>query len=178
MCPESQQDLLLGNPQPMALPEQVEFQKGLSGELDKPLEFEHSVIPGDLSLALVWLFVLISKCSNKLLHLWDWGLWISSALTRSYPWVGGKNTEKEKKWDKKPPAKSLNGYVCLYWWRLYPSKGQLVGHWQAFQMIVVIVWHVYAWFFFLFWKGLSYCFHAILISSSLSSNSEYLRISF
>lgn len=50
---ESQQDLLLGKPQPMALPEQVEFQRGLSGELDKPLEFEHSVIPGDLSLALV-----------------------------------------------------------------------------------------------------------------------------
>lgn len=53
MCPESQQDFLLGKPQPMALPEQVEFQRGLSGELDKPLEFEHSVIPGDLSLALV-----------------------------------------------------------------------------------------------------------------------------
>ncbi len=39
--------------EPMAQPEQVEFQRGLSGELGKPLEFEHSLIPGDLSLALV-----------------------------------------------------------------------------------------------------------------------------
>lgn len=37
----------------MAQPEQVEFQRGLSGELGEPLEFEHSLIPGDLSLALV-----------------------------------------------------------------------------------------------------------------------------
>lgn len=37
----------------MAQPEQVEFQRGLSGELGKPLEFEHSLISCDLSLALV-----------------------------------------------------------------------------------------------------------------------------
>lgn len=53
MYPESWQNLLLGKPELMTLPEQVEFQRGLSGELDKPLEFEHSLIPGDLSLALV-----------------------------------------------------------------------------------------------------------------------------
>lgn len=37
----------------MAQPEQVEFQRGLSGELGKHLEFERSLISGDLSLALV-----------------------------------------------------------------------------------------------------------------------------
>lgn len=37
----------------MAQPEQVEFQRGLSVELVESLEFEHSLIPGDLSLARV-----------------------------------------------------------------------------------------------------------------------------
>ena len=54
---EFQPDLVVGlapgRTEPMAQPEQVGFQRGLPGELGRPLEFERSLIPGDLSLALV-----------------------------------------------------------------------------------------------------------------------------
>lgn len=48
-----EESLVLGRPEPTVQPEQVEFQRGLPGELGKPLEFEHGLIPHDLSLALV-----------------------------------------------------------------------------------------------------------------------------